>query len=120
MEAPEDQLGLLEQEWIKKLRLEGYPLTNGTDGGEGISGWKHSAETKRKMSEAAKRRPPISEETREKRRQSMQGQKWSAETNARRSDSLKGENVRTIICMAKQDHSTRCMEGSIPKNPNRK
>lgn len=35
---------------IAHLRLEGYALANQTEGGEGVSGLKHSIETKKKMS----------------------------------------------------------------------
>lgn len=45
-----------EQSWIKKLRLAGHALINGTDGGDGIHGYRHSEETRQKQSESAKRR----------------------------------------------------------------
>lgn len=49
-----DQLGELEKYYIKKLNCKapiGYNLTNG---GEGVPGYKHSEETRRKMSESHK------------------------------------------------------------------
>jgi group I intron endonuclease len=49
---------------IGYLRYLGAHLYNMTDGGEGTTGRTHSLEAKRKMSEAAKKRPPPSEETR--------------------------------------------------------
>ena len=44
---------LCEQERIDQLRRLGVKLCNYTDGGEGISGHKHSEETKKKLSEKA-------------------------------------------------------------------
>jgi len=40
----------LEKHYIAKYRVEGYKLTNSTDGGEGSSGWKPSDETRAKIS----------------------------------------------------------------------
>lgn len=42
-----------EAEWIAVLRREGARLLNCTNGGEGIEGFRHSAETKAKMSASA-------------------------------------------------------------------
>ena len=42
----------LEQEWILKLKNDGYCLYNLTDGGDGTSGHKMSKEARRKISEA--------------------------------------------------------------------
>lgn len=42
-----------EVQQIAQLRAEGFRLCNATDGGDGISGLKHSVETRRKMSEKA-------------------------------------------------------------------
>lgn len=42
----------LETMWIKTLRANGFHLYNENDGGLGGIGFKHSQETKRKMSEA--------------------------------------------------------------------
>jgi hypothetical protein len=48
----------VERETIKKYRNLNFPLVNYTDGGEGVSGMKHSKESKRKMSELAMGRVP--------------------------------------------------------------
>ena len=43
---------LAEQELIAKLRLQGVPLANLTDGGEGASGYRHTDSAKTKFSKA--------------------------------------------------------------------
>lgn len=45
-----DQLWQAERKWIKYYRDHGYPLTNLTDGGEGTSGYSHTASFKKRMS----------------------------------------------------------------------
>lgn len=59
---------LAEQQWIADRRAAGDRLLNCTDGGEGTIGIEVSAETRAKMSLAAKRRGgrPMSEETKAK------------------------------------------------------
>lgn len=100
-----------ERIWIRDLRLGGLILTNLTEGGEGVigrTGWKHSKETKAKMSvwqigkqfseetkrklrEAAKNRPPMSEETRGKISKAGKGLKRSLETRKKMSEGRKGK-----------------------------
>ena len=46
----------VEQQWIKKMREEGWPLTNLTDGGPGTEGFQHSAKSRAKMSKAMRGR----------------------------------------------------------------
>jgi len=41
----------VERDTILEMKYFGYPLVNMTNGGDGISGFKHSVETKRKQSE---------------------------------------------------------------------
>lgn len=50
----EDEQNDFEKFWIAKFREIGVNLTNSTDGGEGTLGYKHSDETKRRMSESMK------------------------------------------------------------------
>lgn len=75
----------LEVDEIKKLRKLGVPLVNLTDGGDGVSGYRHSKEAKEKMSSSRKGRPapnkgvPPSDEAREKMRRVKLGRKLSAE-----------------------------------------
>ncbi len=47
--VPEQDWQFWERWYIKNLRHSGARLVNGTDGGEGLSGRQHSAETKSKM-----------------------------------------------------------------------
>jgi len=56
----------LEKGLIKRLRAMGVKLANYTDGGDGLSGHRHSEATKAQMSRSGKLRPPPSEETRAK------------------------------------------------------
>ncbi len=62
-----------ERTWIEDLRGDGHDLLNTTDGGSGIRGYRHSEETRARMSATRKERgirPPVnrghSEETRAK------------------------------------------------------
>lgn len=43
-----------EKKWIAHYKAQGANLTNSTDGGEGMLGWKHSAEHKARLSERMK------------------------------------------------------------------
>lgn len=52
-------------------------------------GFKHSEETKRRMSEADKNRPPVTEETRQKRSESLKGKKRTEESKKKYSEAAK-------------------------------
>ena len=58
----------LEKELIKELRKQGVPLVNYTDGGDGVSGYKHTNEARAKMSEkkTGVKLEPFSEEHKQK------------------------------------------------------
>ena len=63
----EEQAFSDEVQWIECLTKQGYELSNMTIGGEGVSGHKHSEETKARLSEAnrnrkGEKRQPHSEE----------------------------------------------------------
>ena len=82
----------LEQEMISDLRDKGCMLLNKTDGGLGTLGRKASDETRRKQSEAAKKRPPReqSEAERAKRREIMLNFRHTEETKKKLSEINKG------------------------------
>lgn len=45
-----------ERRWIRQCKLMGFDLTNGTEGGDGCSGWRHTEESKANLSKALKGR----------------------------------------------------------------
>jgi hypothetical protein len=59
---PADQYADAEIRWIAYYKATGANLTNSTEGGDGIAS--PSPETRAKMSASAKKKPPISAETR--------------------------------------------------------
>ena len=85
-------------------------LLNFTDGGEGLSGFKHSEETREKIgkahrgkfvttetrqriSEANALRPPVSQETREKLKIASTGRVYTEESRKKMSDARKGKTL---------------------------
>ncbi len=79
---------------IAQLRRDGYDLANITSGGDGVSGLKHSDETKAKLSAATSRNRigvRISPETREKIREAQIGK--SRGPNPEHSARLKGRTL---------------------------
>jgi len=103
-----------EKYYIEKYRAEGHRLTNLTNGGEGMSGWVPSSETRAKMSAALRDNTHLSghkhsEETLVKMSAAHKGQKaWnkgkrhSAETLAKLSAASKGRkhSAETLIKMS--------------------
>lgn len=101
-----EKLNEAETEWIAEARRLGVPLTNHTDGGEGVSGYKATEETKRKLSKSLKGRTHsiearaklsiahmgklISDETRAKLSAINKGKRQTEETKAKRSAALRG------------------------------
>lgn len=102
----------LEIDLIARRRAQGAPLTNVTCGGEGVSGLRHSAATKARLSALAKTAligRPVSEKTRAKISESQKGRsrgpnpghskrltgrKLSTETKQAMSSAQKGRVVR--------------------------
>lgn len=62
---------------------------NENDGGDGNVAYKHSEETKHKISESTKKRPPASTETRKKISNSLKGHTFTEESKEKISDTLK-------------------------------
>lgn len=67
-----------ERAWIAKLRAEGADLVNSTDGGEGRVGWKHSLDSRVKMSVGHRGKPSWNK-----------GRTFSAESRAKMSAAAK-------------------------------
>lgn len=96
-----DNLNALEIWWIAYARCLGWPLTNLTNGGEGLNGYKLTAETKSKISNANKGRKPTPEALTANARAQL-GRKHSEETKnkmresaiARQADPALREHMR--------------------------
>ena len=80
-----------ERSLISLLKMTGVKLANKTDGGEGPSGMKHTAETKTKWSLAktGKKRGQYSSEHRRKISESLKGRTFSEETKIKISQATK-------------------------------
>ena len=76
-DIPEDKLSKIEMKMIKNLDTVKYGY-NSTEGGEGSIGFKHSEESKRKMSKSSKGQF-VSEETKKKLSEMRKGKKKSKE-----------------------------------------
>jgi hypothetical protein len=91
-----------EIQHIAQLRAEGYALSNYTDGGEGNYGGKASEEKRKKLSDAAKRRPCLvaghikSVEERAKLSAALKGRKFSLEWRRKMSVAAKARAERGI------------------------
>ena len=83
----ENTLNALEIQYIRQLQ----PRFNFTDGGDGISGFTHSEEARKKMSEAQQGKT-LSEKTRKKISEAMKGKTLPEETRKKMSESRRGEN----------------------------
>lgn len=83
-----------EIDLIAHWRALGAPLTNITEGGEGVCGLKHSAETRAKIKAAiaGKPRPPCSEQTKKKLRIAHKG-RGKGVPNPAHSERLKGRKL---------------------------
>jgi hypothetical protein len=95
LEADPADLAAAEQFWIAYFRFVGCNLTNHTAGGEGVSGWSPSEETRRKISAARKGRPgqPHTEEHKQRMSALLSGRvrgPMGAEFSAKMSRALKG------------------------------
>lgn len=88
----------LEIELIKELRELGIPLVNYTDGGDGISGYKHTDEARAKMSEkkTGVKLEPFSEEHKQKIGAAMTGS-----NNPRYDKEITDEHRARLVASAK-------------------
>jgi hypothetical protein len=87
----------LERERIAFWRSSGVDLANLTDGGEGVSGFRLSEETKKKLSEIGKKRgaPKLTKEQQEKVSGWHRGRKRPLETCQKISQAKKGKSSTT-------------------------
>lgn len=95
-----------EKYYIKKYRAEGHDLTNLTDGGEGMSGWVPSIETRKNMSETMKGNKYAlgikhTIETRAKVSKARKGRKHSKETLEKMSKIKKNISTETRAKLSK-------------------
>jgi hypothetical protein len=86
--AAETELNDCEQWWIAYGRSCGWHLANHTDGGDGMSGFKHDEDTKQRLSEKLKARR-LSPEHKAKIGAAHKGRTYSEETLAKMSASGK-------------------------------
>lgn len=104
--VPHEQWVEAERRWIAHYRAEGARLTNSTDGGEGVDGYRHPPEVRQRLSEVMRGRP-VSEETRAKlslvhtgRKMPEEGVRKSAEAHRRLWEALPAaERQRRIAAM---------------------
>jgi uncharacterized C2H2 Zn-finger protein len=91
----EELILLAEIERIDQLRKIGVKLVNVTDGGQGISGLKHSDESKKKMSDSRKLLVPHkhTDETKEKIRKANTGVVFTEERKRKISEAKKGQKM---------------------------
>jgi hypothetical protein len=114
-----------EVAWIAYGRQEGWRLTNRTDGGDGVPGYKHTDQTKEKMRmlHLGKKRSPHSDQTKLKMRLSRLGTICSAEARKNMSLSHIGykqteehvENARLTRVGTKRSVETRTIQSIIRK-----
>jgi hypothetical protein len=124
-EVEKEKLGAIEASWIARGKLEGWPLTNLTDGGEGghsgrtftaehrarisasNTGRKMTVEQRAKLSAVAKGRP-VNQMKLEKMWASRRGVAHSEETKVRISEATRGkvvsEETRAKISAARRKY----------------
>lgn len=82
-------LNVLEPKWITKYLSDGVKLYNLTAGGDGLTGYSHTEETKIKMSKSQKGKV-MSEDAKEKLRKANLGKSPGEETRRKISEANKG------------------------------
>lgn len=91
-----------EMELISFLRELGENLVNGTDGGEGVIGYKHTKETKKKISKKLNGKIPWNkgihqtDEVKKKLSIALKGRIISEETKKKISNSMKGKKPKNF------------------------
>jgi hypothetical protein len=106
-----------EMWWIAFGRACGWPLTNLTNGGDGMHGWVASPETRARISAAAKRRFSTAE-ARERLKEAFRDS-WTPERRAQRGEHNKRRG-QTPESRAKIAASMRAARARNPSWPTRK
>jgi len=78
-----------EAMWIRQCKAYGYDLTNGTEGGDGCTGWKHTEESRENLSNALKGRV-FTEEWKQKLKEGQARANSNPEVRKRKSLAKKG------------------------------
>lgn len=136
----EEEAFLKEIDLIKSMRQLGFNVSNKTNGGEGPSGMIHTAESRNKMSVARKgrtftdehrrkisesltgrKRPPFSQEWRDKLAEKSSQHRHSAEALLKISESQKGNKHALGLIRGPMSDETKAKlsairKGSIPWN----
>ena len=99
-----------EANWISQLRAEGVPLVNITNGGEGPSGYVHTEQDRRRMSEKLKGNKRwmnrvLSDDARRRLADAVRGKKQSPETIAKRVAKTRGLRRSPEACAALSERS---------------
>ena len=107
-ELPEQQALELEVLWIAAYRHAGMPLTNLTNGGEGISGYRHSAESRAKIAVASASKR-YTEESKQKMSRSQLGKTHTDESkkliSQKQKEFCKNNGNQFVLGLSKGKHT---------------
>lgn len=109
-DSPEDLFDA-EQFWIAYFRLLGCDLTNHTEGGDGMVGFRHSETTKARIAATKKGRTATPEE-RERNRTAQLGRKHSPETIAKIRAAMAGRAPACAFVPKSPEHRARIAESN--------
>lgn len=90
-ECEDEELNQWEMYYIKELNTKAPNGYNLTDGGEGMTGYTHSEETRKKLSEIVKK--SYTEERKQYLREIQKGKRYSEESKQKMSESHKGKKI---------------------------
>lgn len=125
-----EDLGNLEIYWISQFRVWGFKLLNMTDGGDSSTGYKHTEETKKKISKVHKGKrvgnknsfygKTHSIESRKLISEANKGNTWDEERKKKHSEKLKGgkhsiERVNKRVVSCSKQVQRYDLEGNLEK-----